>query len=337
MKKDFIWDYNDEPHASRRKLIIKKYPEIKNLYGHDPNFKYVVGLLLTIQLTTAYFIQFTNYWTVFVLCAYFIGGTSNHMLMLAMHELAHNLGFRKISHNKLFGIVANLPVGVPSAMYVDVVFEVAYSNENRSFKRYHMEHHRYQGEDGIDVDIPTVAEGNYIDSTFKKFLFVCFQVCFYAFRPLIVNPKSPGLWEGLNFVACIAFDVLVYIYMSPMSLGYLLLGTLMGSGLHPVAGHFIAEHYVFVKGAETYSYYGLLNFFAFNVGYHNEHHDFPYIPGSRLPQVRAIASEFYDHLPQCDSWVMVIYNYITDPEINAFSRVKRSRLSAEETKRVKAQ
>ncbi len=63
---------------------------------------------------------------------------------------------------------------------------------------------------------------------------------------------------------------------------------------------------------------------TFNVGYHNEHHDFPYIPGCRLPEVRKIAPEFYDTLPHHTSWTKVLYDFIMDPAIGPYARIKRN-------------
>jgi len=74
---------------------------------------------------------------------------------------------------------------------------------------------------------------------------------------------------------------------------------------------------------ETYSYYGPLNVLAYNVGYHNEHHDFPSIPWTRLPALRALAPEFYDNIPSHSSWPMVIVNFIRDKEVGLFARAKR--------------
>lgn len=319
-QKDFHWVATDEPHATRRKLIIAKYPQIKELFGHCWKTKYVTLFVVALQTYCAYQSQFLG-WPAYVALAYIVGGTSNHAMMMSMHELSHNLGFKKMIYNRICGIVANLPIGVPSAV---------------SFKRYHMEHHRYQGEEGVDVDLPTEIEGKVFNNVFTKFLFVVFQVLFYAFRPLVVNPKSPGVWEMYNWIACMSYNFLIYLIGGPAAVAYLFLSSLFGSGIHPVAGHFIAEHYVFVLGYETYSYYGILNWLTFNVGYHNEHHDFPYVPGSRLHKVREIAPEFYDNLPQHKSWVKVMFDYVTDSNIGAFSRVKRHNLSEDTKNKMKS-
>ena len=53
---------------------------------------------------------------------------------------------------------------------------------NRSFKRYHSDHHKYQGEDEIDCDIPTWAEIFFFRNTLTKVLWVLLQPLFYGFR-----------------------------------------------------------------------------------------------------------------------------------------------------------
>jgi sphingolipid delta-4 desaturase len=212
--------------------------------------------------------------------------------------------------NRLAGLFANLPVGVPASA---------------SFRRYHMDHHRYQGWDGIDVDVPTRAEAQLVTNRVIKFGWVFCQCLFYALRPLITQPKPMSRWEVVNVVTCFGVDAAILWAWGWKALAYLLLGSFLGMGMHPVAGHFIAEHYVFAPQSrqETYSYYGPLNWLGFNVGYHNEHHDFPFVPGSRLPEIRKIAPEYYDELPHYSSWFKVVVDYVTDLEVGPFSRVKR--------------
>ncbi|KAL7680398.1 putative sphingolipid delta4-desaturase [Plasmopara halstedii] len=318
---DFHWTPTDEPHATRRKLIMAKYPEVKKLFGHCWKTKYLVAATVTLQTYLALYAQYMS-WPIYLVLMYCISGTANHGMMMAMHEVSHNLGFKKPLHNRLLGVFANLPIGVPSSI---------------SFRRYHLEHHRYQGEDGVDTDLPTEFEAKIFTNKFSKFVFVVFQLFFYAGRPLFVNPKSPGMWELFNAVTCFCYNYVIYFYGGLSGLLYLLLGTLLGAGVHPVAGHFIAEHYEFILGYETYSYYGILNRLTFNVGLHNEHHDFPFVAGSRLHEVRALAPEFYENLPSHDSWIKVMVNYVMDDNVNAYSRVKRHNLTKDVKDKLKSE
>ena len=85
---------------------------------------------------------------------------------------------------------------------------------------------------------------------------------------------------------------------------FILLSIVCGQSFHPLSGHFTAEHYNIVDNSyETYSYYGWMNWFTLNVGYHNEHHDFPKVPHDKLKSLHkalyANSSRKYGIIP---SW-----------------------------------
>jgi sphingolipid delta-4 desaturase len=129
MKRDFFRSYKDEPHAARRRQILEKYPEIETLFGPDPRpIPYVIALVIG-QLVLSYYQQFWS-WPLFIIVAWVVGGTASQALLLMAHEVSHNLIFQSIRANDFFGIFCNIGNGFPSATM---------------FKRYHIEHHQFQG------------------------------------------------------------------------------------------------------------------------------------------------------------------------------------------------
>lgn len=312
---DYYWADDREPHFQRRKDILKDHPEVKNLIGINPRTKYTVVFLVAVQLTIAAFIGQVG-WIPFLLITYFIGATIGQALFLAVHEITHYLAFKSKKYNNYLAFVANLPIVLPYAM---------------SFKVYHAEHHWDQGDDVIDTDIASRLEARVFRGFIGKLVWYLFQILFYAFRPIIIRPIKIDKWQVYNGLFQIAGMVGFYFLVSHFfglegylyAIFYLVLSLLFAGGLHPTAGHFISEHYVFEEGQETYSYYGPLNKVTFNVGYHNEHHDFPNIPGSRLPELHKMAPEYYDGLKSYQSWVKVIFGFLFNKDITLYSRTKR--------------
>lgn len=307
MAPGFSWSSEREPHAERRRQMLQKYPQIKELFGPCPRTKYVCTALVLLQLSFAYLLRDAPWWLI-ALFAYAVGGIINQALLLAIHELSHNLAFRKPWHNRAFALFVNLPIGAPVA---------------ETFRYYHLLHHTHQGDERLDTDLPTSLEGRLLRNPVSKLVWLAFQGFAYALRPLFVHPKKPTWAEGLNFALQVVFNVAVFYAWGGKALAYLPISSLIVMGLHPIAGHYISEHYVFREGQETYSYYGPLNRLAFNVGYHNEHHDFPYIPGSRLARLRSTAPEFYDRLQAHRSWTKTLWDFVVQPHLGGYSRVKR--------------
>jgi len=315
--RNFIISQDAEPHATRKVEILKAHPEIKELMGFEWRTKYIVAATVALQVFMAW-ATLSWSWVPYLVAVYVVGATANHSLFLAIHELSHNLGAKTQAQNKLIAMVANCPICIAYCI---------------TFKPYHMDHHRYQGDHDLDTDIPTMLEGKlttttatgYVDHCLRKAVFMFFQIFAYALRPCLTKPEVVpfGGWLALNWAVVLTFDAALVMWLGPKVLLYFLLSTFFAGSIHPTAGHFLAEHYVMEGTTETYSYYGPLNRLAYNVGYHNEHHDFPNIPWSNLPKVRQIAPEFYNDLPQCKSWTGIIFRYIFDDSISPFSRVKR--------------
>lgn len=309
-RSDFEWVYTDQPHSDRRKQMLQVYPQIKKLFTVDEHFKYVVAAMVAAQVVACYLVKDLSWpWVIF--WAYAFGGAVNHSLTLAIHDISHNtaFGYQKPKWNRYFGMFANLPIGVPMSI---------------GFKKYHVDHHRFLGGDGLDTDIPTEWEGVFFSNSAMKVLWLVLNPFFYALRPMWVNPKPMTLFEVHNTILQLVFDGTILYLWGAKPVVYLLSGSILCLGLHPIAGHFISEHYMFLKGHETYSYYGVLNRITFNVGYHMEHHDFPAVPGSKLPLLKKIAPDFYDNIPTHDSWCRVLYDFIFDPAIGPYARTKRT-------------
>jgi len=333
----FARSSGDEPHAARRRAILAAHPEIRELFGPCSRTKWTVVAVVTLQFCAAHVAKSLPFGQLFLL-AWALGGLLTSNLFLAAHEVSHNLAFETPVHNKLLGLVANAPVAIP--------FSIA-------FAKYHLEHHRAQGRTGVDCDLPHATEALWVTrgGWAAKAAWMSTQLIFYALRPLLVRPKAPGLWDAINLLTVLAVDAGIWFspWLGPRALLYLLLSVLLGGGLHPAGAHFIAEHYMWPPSAadaaaeaaksdeqrradaaacegaaqETFSYYGFWNAVTYHVGYHNEHHDFPRVPGTRLAAVHAAAPEFYDHLRHHTSYTAVIAAFVFDARVGPFSRVTR--------------
>ncbi len=303
-----------EPHRIRRLELMRRYPQLKELFGYSYLTTFVIFCIVASQLALAWLVQsgsesgawYGSPWFLIPL-AWAAGGTFNHWAGMGIHEAAHNLVARKELSNRLIAIFANTPIMVPSAM---------------SFRRYHLKHHSHLGIFPDDNDLAMDFEISWVGtSRWRKAVWLMFYVFFATLARGFL--KKLSRWEVVNVAFTIIADLLLVYFIGWTGAGYLLLSTIFGYGLHPAAAHFIHEHYVWKEGQETYSYYGPLNWVTFHVGYHNEHHDLMWIPGWKLPIVRRTAAEFYEGQVSHRSWAWVLYHFIVNEKVGHDSRIVR--------------
>jgi sphingolipid 4-desaturase/C4-monooxygenase len=306
---NFVFSESPEPHIQRTKEIIRKYPEIKQLMGRNPyTFIYILGIV-SFQVAISILLKDQRWWLVLV-CAYGVGAFANHALFTLIHECTHNLVFRNRLANIWTGILCDLPNAVPSSV---------------QFRKYHLKHHAFQGNYDIDADIPSVWEAKLIGNSFLgKAIWLLLYPVFQVTRPpRLREVQFSSIWMWIDLILVLGFDLVLVYFFGLMPILYLVASFFFSVGLHPLGGRWIQEHYLTDEPQETYSYYGPLNKLAFNVGYHNEHHDFSYIPWNKLPEIKRLAPEYYDTLTYHTSWSSLVWKFLTDPNISLFSRVIR--------------
>lgn len=312
--KSFIYSQESEPHRHRTKKILKAHPQIRQLIGKNRLTFVAIFLLVVAQTFIGWFLGAQSWWIVLA-TAYIIGAFIDHALFVMIHECAHRLIFKSPVANRLAGIFANLPLIFPSSV---------------SFERYHIKHHSFQGVHELDGDLPNHWEAKLIDNYFiGKVIWLLFYPFFQLFRISRLKEIKPfDKWILLNWVAQIAFVSAVTIFLGPKALVFMVLSFFFSVGLHPLGARWIQEHYLTHGEQETYSYYGVFNRVAFNVGYHNEHHDFPSIPWNRLPKIRETAPSFYNSLAYHTSWTKLFFRFLFDKEISLYSRIVRKNRGA---------
>jgi sphingolipid 4-desaturase/C4-monooxygenase len=309
MDREFSFSEQPEPHRERTRGILKQHPEVRTLIGRNPySFALILGIV-ALQTLIAFLLRDQPWWLALVV-AYAVGAFADHASFVLIHECAHNLIFKRKSANILSGILADLPIVVPSSV---------------SFRSYHLKHHSFQGDYDLDADIASRWEAKLIGSSFAgKALWLLLFPLFQALRPpRLKEIKFANAWTFVNWVVVFGYDAAIILLLGPVSFLYLVLSFFFSIGLHPLGARWIQEHYLTASPQETYSYYGNLNIVALNVGYHNEHHDLPSVPWNRLPHLKMMAPEWYDSLVSHRSWAKLLWRFLTDPGLSLFSRMMR--------------
>ena len=299
-----------EPHRERSRKLLAAHPEARDLQGPEWVSGPILLGVVALQIGLAWLLRGQPWWAILAV-AWLVGAVLDHALWVLIHEASHNLIVKTPWVNSLAAIVANLPIVFPGGI---------------AFRRYHLLHHAWQGDPEIDADLAAPAEARLVGrSAIGKSLWLLFYFLAQGMRATqLKRIKLWDAWYVANVAAQVAFCFAVVHFMGWMALLYLFLSSAFAIGLHPVGARWIQEHYLTFPGnQETFSYYGPMNVFALNVGYHNEHHDLMRVPWSRLPTLHRMAPEFYDTLHSHRSWSALLWRFLTDPQVTLYSRVIR--------------
>lgn len=258
-------------HDARQSGIRSVHPEVRRLFGHDPRTQFAclgtVGAHFAVAsaLGGASLLPWLG-------ATVTIGPTLAHAIGVLIHEASHNLIARSTTANKAWSIFLNLPLGAPAAI---------------DFRAQHLLHHRHLGEGDTegsrDTQSPTLEEDRWVGTSMgRKVLSFTWGRFYWKGRP--ANAVSFDRFRVINWTTSLGAMAVVSSSWGVGPALYLLCSSLLAFGPHTFGAWRLSEHLPVVPGQPTNSYYGPLNWFSFNVGYHVEHHDFPNVPWTRIKE-----------------------------------------------------
>ncbi|MGE0608265.1 MAG: fatty acid desaturase [Pirellulales bacterium] len=300
------------PHPDRARTIMAEHPEVRSLFGYNRWSGVAILAIVAVQLVVGAWLTPIAWW-IKAIVAFCFGAYCNHALWVLVHECTHNLVYRSRAANRWMAILANLPMFFPMTV---------------TFSVHHIKHHKYLGDYHNDADVANRWEAwlfrrGPLGRLAWQCLFPVFQLVRTFWLESKNQPSSWTKWLWVNVAVQLSFLVGFFWLLGPGSLLYFVFSAFFSVGPHPLGARWIQEHYVFREGQETYSYYGGLNHLAFNIGYHNEHHDLPQIPWNRLPALKKAVPEMYDGLHAHYSWTKLWLKFLFDAKFDFF-RIARA-------------
>jgi sphingolipid delta-4 desaturase len=323
-KQDAEW------HHDRVRGMLAAHPEIRELIGQDLWTALWCVVFAGLQIGLAVGLASQPVWLILVV-AYAFGTLINMNLFMLAHECNHSLVFRSPTANRWLFTLTTLPMFL-SAHHA-----------------WWIEHHVHHSDLGAKKDFIKRRRTFFLLTRYTTPLFIPYalfmliaQVVRSAIGLLVYaagllrgqwkpGPRALAVLADVHLVSgyqkyrmpfwAVAYSVLSLALPATLwwacgwkAVFYLLMSQTFTTGfLHPLMFGMILSNSHF-HGADLYqptsSYYGWLNWITFNFGYHTEHHDLASIPWSRLPALRRLAPEFYDHLHQTPSYVGLALQFV---------------------------
>jgi sphingolipid delta-4 desaturase len=235
----------------------------------------------------------------FFLKIIFFGAPISHGLYVLNLEFSNNLCFGHELLDRVSAIISNFAAGIPYAELIRY-----FDAEHRAF---------YDSTLYRDPEKPSDLEIKLVQGSGIKLMYLCFYPLIYGYRLLSRHSIAFTRFLLWNMVCQSLFNLYVWYYYGFYFLSYLICSAYVGMcPLHPFSTHLLMQHQKLdpqLKVAITYSYYGVVNLFTFNMGYHRERHENPKVPWSKLPLVRQLY--YYAEYPDNPHNSMTRYRFQT--------------------------